>query len=118
MTELIIDKIDGIFVIRIQLERATLSKAGFIKDTLIKNIEMGHRKFIIDCRNVEFMDSTFLGALVITLKKLKPMNGDLRLVFANKNSPIWIMFETTRMFNIFKGFLSLDEAIESYNNAE
>ena len=118
MTELIVDKIDGIFVVRIMLERATLSKAALIKDTLMTNIEMGHRKFIVDCRNIEFMDSTFLGALVITLKKLKPMNGDLRLVFANKNSPIWLMFETTRMFNIFQGFLSLDEAIESYNTAQ
>ena len=118
MTELVIEKIDGIFVVKLLLERATLSKAGLIKDTLMENIDLGHRRFIIDCSTVEFMDSTFLGALVVTVKKLNVLKGDLRLVFSNKNSPIWLMFETTRMFNVFKCYLSLDDAVESYSTSE
>jgi len=114
MTELIIDKIEGILVVRVQLERATLSKAGQFKDTLTQKIESGYRRFIIDLRNVEYMDSTYMGAMVVTLKKLTALNGELKLVFANKNSPIWLTFETTRMFNVFKSFLSMDEAVESF----
>lgn len=118
MTEFIIDKVDGILVIRIQLERATLSKASLFKDTLLEKVQQDYRRFIIDCRNVEYMDSTFLGSMVISLKKLRALDGDLRLVFANKNSPIWLMFETTRMFKVFKSYLSLDEAVESFNTSE
>ncbi len=118
MTEFIIDKVDGILVVRIQLERATLSKAGLFKDTLQEKIQDGHKRFIVDCRNIEFMDSTFLGSMVVSLKKLNALDGDLRLVFANKNSPIWLMFEATRMFKVFKSYLSLDEAVESFNTSE
>ncbi len=118
MTEFIIDEIDGILVIRIQLERATLSKAGLFKDTLMEKIQQDHRKFIVDCRNIEYMDSTFLGSMVVSLKKLNTLSGDLRLVFSDENSPIWLMFEATRMFKIFKSYLSLDEAVESFNTSE
>ncbi len=118
MTEFIIDKNEGILVVRIQLERATLSKAGLFKDTISEKIQDGHKRFIVDCRNVEFMDSTFLGSMVVSLKKINAIDGDMKLVFANKNSPIWLMFEATRMFKVFKSFLSLDEAVESFNISE
>jgi anti-anti-sigma factor len=118
MTELLIDKVDGILVIRIQLERATLSKATQFKETISEKIESGYKRFIIDCRNVEYMDSTYMGALVVSLKKLKSVGGELKLVFSNKNSPIWLTFETTNMFNVFKSFLSIEEAVESFNKTD
>ncbi len=118
MIEFIIDQIDDIFVVRIQIVRATLNNASAFKETLLELIEQGHKKIIIDCINVEFMDSTFLGSMVVALKKLNAVDGELRIVFANKETPVWLMFETTRMVKVFKSFLSIDEAVESFNTSE
>lgn len=115
MTELIVEVIKNIVVVRVQLERATLSNAGNFRDRVIELIQSGRREIIVDCRNIEYMDSTFLGSLVVSLKKMNSLNGDLRLVLEGKDSPIWTMFEATRMLKVFQTFFTLDEAIESFN---
>jgi anti-sigma B factor antagonist len=114
MTEFLVEVVESVIVVRIQLERATLSNAGFFRETLIKLIQSGRREIIIDCRNIGFMDSTFLGSLVVSIKKLNSLEGDLRLVFPSKDSPVWTMFETTRMFKVFKTYFSLDDAVSSF----
>jgi len=116
MTEFLVEVVNNIVVVRIQLERATLSNAGFFRETLIKLIQSGRREIIVDCRNIGFMDSTFLGALVVSLKKIKSLDGDMRLVFPSKESPVWIMFETTRMLKVFKSFFSVEEAVQSFKD--
>lgn len=117
MSEFLVEMVKRVVVVRVQLDRATLSKAGLFRDTVMEIIQSGSREIIIDCRNIEFMDSTFLGALVVTLKKMKSNDGGLRLVFKDKTSPLWLMFETTRMFNVFEPYFSIDDAIESFNNS-
>ena len=117
MTEFIIETIDKIVVVRIQLERATLSNAGALRDTVFELIQSGRREIIIDCRNIGFMDSTFLGSLVVSLKKVNSLGGDLRLVFSDKKSSVWIMFETTRMLKVFESYFTLEEAVKSFHKS-
>ncbi len=117
MTEFIIEVVEKIIVVRIQLERATLSNAGAFRDKVFGLIQSGRREIIVDCRNLAFMDSTFLGSLVVSLKKLNSLDGDLRLVFSNNKSPVRIMFETTRMLKVFKSYFSLDDAVKSFNES-
>ncbi|NLJ48759.1 MAG: STAS domain-containing protein, partial [Candidatus Atribacteria bacterium] len=38
------------------------------------------KKLIIDLTSVEFIDSTFLGVIVNSLKKVAKLGGDLKLV--------------------------------------
>ncbi len=118
MLEFVTEQIKDILVIRIQLVRATLSNASLFKETLLGIIEQGHGKIIIDCRTVEYMDSTFLGSMVVSLKKLNAQDGDLRLVFSDKTSPIWVMFETTSMIKVFKCYDSIDEAVTDFSTSE
>ena len=117
MTEFIVEIVEKIVVVRIQLERATLSNAGLFRDTLLELIHSGRREIIVDCRNIGFIDSTFLGSLVVSLKKMNSLDGDLRLVFSDKKSPVWIMFEATRMIKVFKSYFSLDEAVNSFRTS-
>jgi len=84
ITEFIIEEIDDKIIIRVQLERATLSKATLFRETVENIIDSGKHKLIVDCRNVSFMDSTFLGSLVVSLKKMNAKNGNFLLVFAIK----------------------------------
>ncbi len=114
MTEFITEVIENTIVVRLQLERATLSNAELFRKTLNKLILSGRKEIVIDCRNILFMDSTFLGSLVVSLKKIQSHDGDLRLVFCDKNSPAYTMFETTRLLKVFKSYFSLDDAIKSF----
>lgn len=110
------EKILDICVVHVYITRATLTKAVSFKEFLHVLIEEGARKFIIDLGACEYLDSTFLGAIVSVLKKLTAMNGDLRLVY-NKDVPS-LIFMLTRMDKVFKIYDSLETAMTSYQPAE
>ena len=113
-----IHTVEGIKIIDVTLKRATLENAAEFKNFLAEEIDNGKRKFIIDLSSVNFMDSTFLGALVVNLKKVQKAGGDLRLVKKEQSdkSPLWLMFQSTKMYKMFKIFESIDKAYESYQD--
>jgi anti-anti-sigma factor len=57
-----------------------LLDAEEFKKILFKDIQTGWRKIIIDLTECKFIDSTFLGTIVIALKKITELGGKLRLV--------------------------------------
>jgi anti-anti-sigma factor len=99
-------------VVEVFLTRATLNKAVNFKDFINDLIDNGANKLVIDLGICEYIDSTFLGALVSTLKKVNKKGGDLRLVY-NQEIPS-LVFVLTRMDKVFKIFENLDKAIESF----
>jgi anti-anti-sigma factor len=105
---------EDIVVEIVNLTRATLKEAEEFKQTLAQDIEMGARKLIVDLSDCEFIDSTFLGALVVTLKKISNIGGDLRLV--GFQPAVHSMFELTRMYRVFEAYKTKEEAIKSFNN--
>ena len=97
----------------VDLTRATLKEADDFKYTLTRNIEQGYRKIVVDLSTCEFLDSTFLGALVVTLKRVTTMGGDVRLV--GFHPAVHSMMELTRMHRVFESFPTKEEAIRSFN---
>jgi anti-anti-sigma factor len=102
-----------IVVITVSLKRATLADAEEFKEVLVNEIQRGIKKIVVDLSSCEFVDSTFLGALVVSLKKLTALDGDLRLV--GFQPAVHSMFELTRMYRVFESFKSTDEAIKSFS---
>ena len=80
---------------------------------LVNDIQRGFKKIVVDLSSCEFIDSTFLGSLVVSLKKLTGLGGDLRLV--GFQPAVHSMFELTRMYRVFESFKSIDEAVQSFN---
>lgn len=108
-----LEKIGDVATIHIYLSRATLAKAVSFKDYVSEIINNGTKNLIVDLSICEYIDSTFLGAMVSLLKKTNTVDGDLRLVY-NKEVPS-LLFVLTRMDKVFKTFPTLDEALTSYN---
>lgn len=102
-----------VVVITVRLKRATLVEAEEFKELLINEIQQGIKKIIVDLNSCEFIDSTFLGSLVVSLKKLTMLKGDLRLV--GFQPAVHSMFELTRMYRVFESFKSKEEAINSFS---
>lgn len=110
--EFIREKIGDVVVISVTLKRATLSDAEEFKAILVGDIQSGIKKIVVDISECEFIDSTFLGALVVSLKKLTALDGDLRLV--GFQPAVHSMFELTRMYRVFESFKSKEEAVQSF----
>ncbi|MHB9040113.1 MAG: STAS domain-containing protein [Melioribacteraceae bacterium] len=110
--EIVEEIIDDIVIEIVNLDRATLREAEELKFNVNEKITAGYKKIIIDLTAVEFIDSTFLGVIVNTLKKVARMGGDLKLV--GFKPAIRSMFELTRLFRVFESFGDLQDAIKSF----
>lgn len=104
--------VGDILIEKVNFSRATFKEAGLFRDRLVFDILKDNLKIIIDLSSCEYIDSTFLGALVVSLKKLTATNGDLRLV--GFQPAVHSMFELTRMYRVFESFKSKDEAVASF----
>lgn len=70
-------------------------------------VEAGVKTVLIDCREVEFMDSSGLGALVMSLKTVREAGSKLSI--CSINDQLRILLELTSMDNIFEIFASQEE---------
>lgn len=105
--------IDDIIVEIVNLDRATLLEAEELKEQINEKIDSGYVRIIIDLTAVDFLDSTFLGVIVNTLKKVAKRGGDLKLVGFKPN--VRAMFELTRLFRVFESYSELQDAIKSFH---
>jgi anti-sigma B factor antagonist len=79
-----------------------------LRERVIQLLAGGARHIIADLRAVEFLDSTGLGALVGSLRRLREQGGSLKLVAAGK---IVTIFRLTGLVHVFALRPSIPEAI-------
>lgn len=91
---------------------ANLSRSELFKDFVFEEIDSGARKIVISFENVEYLDSSFLGALVAILKHLVPHEG--KLILVELNNDIQNLFELTRLDKIFTLRNSLETALKEF----
>ncbi|KAB2908222.1 MAG: STAS domain-containing protein [Ignavibacteriales bacterium] len=107
-----VQKDGDVTVVGVGLVRATLSNAEEFKNLLLQHIDNGVTKLVVDLSECEFIDSTFLGALVVSFKRITQANGDIKLV--GFQPAVQSMFELTRMYRIFEAFKTTGEAVKSF----
>jgi anti-anti-sigma factor len=69
-------------------------------------LEIGAKIVLVDFKDVTFMDSSGLGALVLAFKTLRA--ADTKLVLCSINEQVRILFELTNMDKVFEIFPSQD----------
>jgi len=106
-----IQKVRDISVVIVNYERATIIIAEKFRSNVQSELNSGARKFIFDLSKCDFIDSTFLSALVVSLKRIAETNGELR-VFGLKPA-VQAMFQLTRLNKIFSIFNDEQEALNS-----
>ncbi len=108
-------KSNGILVISVIIRRATSQISEMLRQKLAREVEKGNRQIVVDLSNVEFTDSSFLGALLAGHKHAVRHEGALRisgLVPQVKN-----VFDVTHLNKIFMVFDDVDKAIKSFINS-
>jgi anti-anti-sigma factor len=96
----------------VHLSRATKDHAEAFKKILLRDIDEGFNKLIVDLSECMFMDSTFLSSLVVALKFSSKMNGTIKLVAAHHDT--MAILELTGMIKVFDVFNNRDEALKSF----
>lgn len=96
----------------VNLSRATYKEASQLKKNLDEFIIANNKKIIVDISRCEFIDSTFLGVLVLSLKSIAKIGGDLRLV--KPDEVVKALMEKSGTLNVFNLYNTLDEAIKSF----
>ncbi len=108
-----VERVKDIMIVKVNFSRATLKESKELKNILFDGIDIGERKIIVDLSMCEFVDSTFMGTLVVSLRKVSALNGDLKLVELHPSARS--LFELARLFRIFETYNSREEAMESFN---
>jgi anti-sigma B factor antagonist len=79
------------------------------KEVLLRGIEEGASRIVVDLAKVTFIDSTALGVLVSGAKRVRPQNGTLDIVCRDEN--ITRIFEITGLDRIFGIYATREEAL-------
>ncbi len=103
-----------VLTIGVNLLRATVNEAAEIRDTLEEQLVLGHSKIVIDLSQCTHLDSTFIGVLVLTQKKLLANGGELKIV--DPMDPAKELFYLTGINKIFDTFEIAEDALKSFNN--
>ncbi|MGJ8616125.1 MAG: STAS domain-containing protein [Sulfitobacter sp.] len=95
-------------IVSVQETRIDAAVALTFKDAMRRSTEGGQSDVVLDLRQVEFIDSSGLGAIVATMKFLAP---DRALILAGLTTAVEKVFKLTRMDSVFSVFSTLDQAL-------
>jgi len=91
--------------LRLTVKEANLANADSFKSELIALLDKHHKKIIIDLNEVEYIDSSFLGALVSALKHAISAQSDIILVGLRKDiADLFALIRLDKVFKIYNGF--------------
>ena len=108
--------VNDIVVETVNLVRSTYKEAGDLKKILENDIEKGYQKIIIDLGECDFIDSTFLGVLVYSLKKIASIGGEVKIV--KSDSILKTLMARLGTLDIFNVYNTVEEAVQSFEYNE
>lgn len=96
----------------VNLTRATIKEAKEFQNILEEDMIKKCRKMVIDLSQCEFIDSTFLGTLVVAGKKMISLGGKVKLV--EPSGLALDMLNKTGTVKLMDTYTTKDEAVESF----
>lgn len=107
-------ELNGAAIVRPLGTRVDLQVAGEFRTALLQLIDVGHHRLVVDLVNVEFMDSSGLGALVAALKTLRLLKGGGDIRLANVRPSVVALLEIIRLHRVFFSYPTVDQAVQSF----
>ena len=98
----------GAFVARVGQSRIDAPVALAFKDEMRRVCADAPERVVLDLRQVDFIDSSGLGAIVATMKHLSP---DRQLVLAGLTEAVDRVFRLTRMDSVFDIYVEYADAL-------
>ena len=99
-----------IFIVMPLEKRIDAATATEFKDQMSSWIDAGHNRIVLNLGEVNFIDSSGLGAIVSGLKRI---GRDGNLVICAVRETVMSLFRLTRMDRVFEIFATEDEAVKA-----
>ncbi|MEM9638558.1 MAG: STAS domain-containing protein [Pseudomonadota bacterium] len=96
-------------IVSVQEDRIDAAVALEFKDAMREQTENSPATVILDLSQVQFIDSSGLGAIVAAMKSL---GTDRKMALAGLTPTVERVFQLTRMDTVFSVFTTLDGALD------
>ena len=103
---------NDVVVLEINLIRATINEAIAFRKIVEEEINSGRTKLVIDLSKCNYIDSVFLGAIVMTSKRLINIESKLKVVESGTEEEN--VFTYTKTLKVFEKYKTREEAIKSF----
>jgi len=103
----IVDQGTDLAIVRVE-GRLNMVAAPQLRETVAQALRAGKLRLVIDLAQVEFMDSSGLGALIGALKTARHAGGDLRI--AAPNEQVNLVLALSNVERILKPYEHADTA--------
>lgn len=106
------EKFNDVTVVILKGDVLDASVVGDFKSEMTPLLKSEYR-VVFDMSNIQFVDSSGVGAILSCLRTLNAEGGDLKICSLTR--PVRALFELVRMHKIFDIFETKELAIESFN---
>jgi anti-anti-sigma factor len=101
-----------VLIEKVNLLRATIVEVSIMKKRLFEYIHLSKKKIIVDISKCDFIGSTFLGALIASLKRTRETGGDIKIVVGR--SVVKDVVGFTGFLQVFEIYDSIEDALNSF----
>ncbi len=105
------EKYNNVTVVTVTSDFLDASVVGDFKSKMTPILKSEYR-VVFDMGNIQFVDSSGVGAILSCLRTLNAEGGDLKICSLTK--PVQALFELVRMHKIFEIFENKDIAVGSF----
>jgi anti-sigma B factor antagonist len=92
--------------------RLNMITASRIKSAVDASVAAGQARLVVDLAEVDFIDSSGLGALIAGLKSSRQAGGDLRLAAAGEQ--VQTVLRLTNLDRILRPYATVDDAAHGW----
>ena len=85
-----------------------------LREAILKQIEAGQQKLVLDLGNVRFMDSAGLGELVVSLRRVHEAGGAMRIAAVNQR--ITDALTVTQLVRVLDIYPDIDAAVTAFSS--
>jgi anti-sigma B factor antagonist len=104
-------------IVRLELRGSLdVASAPKVRDVLVRLIDEGHHRLVLQMSEVDFVDSIGLGVFVGTVHRLRPHDGVL--VVAAPSAQTRKVFEITQLVRVIRLYDDTDTAIAALRGGD
>ncbi len=104
-----------VIINRVNLLRVTVNESAELRNLLDEQINIGHSKIVVDLSQCNHLDTTLIGVLVATHKKLLAKGGELNIVYTLSPEKE-LLFQLTGISKVLNTFETNEDAVRSFSN--
>lgn len=106
-------EVKDIIVYKYNFTRATVKEAQEFRSLLLKELDQNNLKIIVDLSECDYIDSTFLGALVFVFRRFSERSGKIQ--FIKPYPTAFALMKITGIANLISLSDTFEEALQALN---